>query len=340
MSKYTTIQQHEPLRVPSGWTADEKRLISQLEELFDDIYRRFNRIRLEDLNKNLRKSIVEASDGVRDLSTRIEQNESSIILTAQVVNNILGGDVPVSSFESSTVAISAAGVHIKTGGVFTVDSGNFDLDEEGNVAIKNANIAGTLSGSFDGRVSGSLTGNMAVSGESVLTGRDVIFSTAEPLTARPGMVWVKPAANVTVPYKLTNAVARSFEPFKDGVALPCQSAPAEATEGGSYRLTLPYRYLGTEETPACTAAISLSNGVSSISLVETLGQAAVTLDKAFTDAAWLGAADSISISITLSGVENAYELYCVDPGAIQLICSAATEDGVLGWNDAEVKVFQ
>ena len=349
-AKYSTIQQHQPLRTPAGWTADETRLIAQLEEILDDLYRRFNRLRLEDLGESLRRSIVSASDGVNTLSTRIEQNENSILLTAQVVNNILGGDVPVSSFESSTVAISAAGVHIKTGGVFTVDSGNFDLDEEGNVGIKNATISGDLSGTFSGSItgnvagnfSGGVSGNLSSRGETALTGRDVIISTEEPLAATPGTLWVKPLANTTLTYKMTNAVIRSFEDFRTGVALQCQSAPVEATGDSSYRLLLPYRGLVEETAGLCTAIISLSNGTDSITLNETLlpGKAAFTIDKTFSDAAWLGSTNQIAMVVTLTGPDDVYQRYCIDPGAVTLICSSVQEEGALGWNDAEIKIFQ
>ena len=63
----SSIQQHEPLRVPSNWGTNEKRLIAQLEELFDDIYSRFNRLGLTDLSKSLRKSIMDAFGNVSTL---------------------------------------------------------------------------------------------------------------------------------------------------------------------------------------------------------------------------------------------------------------------------------
>lgn len=56
---YTTMHQHQPLRVPTGWSQEEKRLIAQLEEIFDDIYRRYGRLRLVDLAKDLRIEITE-----------------------------------------------------------------------------------------------------------------------------------------------------------------------------------------------------------------------------------------------------------------------------------------
>jgi len=70
--KYPTIQQHEPLRVPSNWSGQEKKLIVQLEEIFDDIYRRFGRLRIEDLRPDLQKRIVESEEGVSTLEQTVE----------------------------------------------------------------------------------------------------------------------------------------------------------------------------------------------------------------------------------------------------------------------------
>jgi len=63
-SRYTTIHQHPPLRTPPGWGSQEKQLIAQLEELFDDVYRRFGRLRLQDLGDPLAQTITDTSAGV------------------------------------------------------------------------------------------------------------------------------------------------------------------------------------------------------------------------------------------------------------------------------------
>ena len=82
-SKYSTIQQHEPLRAPAGWSAQEKRFVAQLEEILDDLYSRFNRLGLKDLNGELRGTIIKTVDGVKENSTAIEQSSKSIQLIAK-----------------------------------------------------------------------------------------------------------------------------------------------------------------------------------------------------------------------------------------------------------------
>ena len=71
-TNYTTYQQHEPLRAPNTWSASEKRFVAQLEEVFDDIYRRFGRLRLEDMSKTFRQSYKKVGDDLSELSTDVE----------------------------------------------------------------------------------------------------------------------------------------------------------------------------------------------------------------------------------------------------------------------------
>ena len=59
---YETTHQYEPLRVPSAWEGDERRFIAQLTEIFDDLYRRFNRLRFEDFGGAL-KNRIENTEG-------------------------------------------------------------------------------------------------------------------------------------------------------------------------------------------------------------------------------------------------------------------------------------
>ena len=51
------IRQHQPLRVPSGWNGEARSLVIQLESLLDDIYAKFGRIGIKDLDESLREEI-------------------------------------------------------------------------------------------------------------------------------------------------------------------------------------------------------------------------------------------------------------------------------------------
>lgn len=62
-----TTHQYEPLRVPGNWGPEERKLILQLTDVFDDIYRRYGRLRMEDLAKPLSKEITDATGNITTL---------------------------------------------------------------------------------------------------------------------------------------------------------------------------------------------------------------------------------------------------------------------------------
>lgn len=83
MSDYNSIQQHEPLRTPSRWTSEERRLIAQLEELFDDIYRRFGRLRMKDMGSEMRTILQSA----KNADGKLTQLESSFKQTVERIRS-------------------------------------------------------------------------------------------------------------------------------------------------------------------------------------------------------------------------------------------------------------
>lgn len=77
-SNYSTIQQHQPLRVPQGWGTQEKALIVQLDEIFDDLYKRFNRLRIEDLSKDFRKRIEDDEGNIASITIDVGQIDARV----------------------------------------------------------------------------------------------------------------------------------------------------------------------------------------------------------------------------------------------------------------------
>lgn len=55
---------HEPFRIPQGWTGQERRLVAQMEEVFDDLYRRFGRLRIEDMGKDFQLTWFDMGDNI------------------------------------------------------------------------------------------------------------------------------------------------------------------------------------------------------------------------------------------------------------------------------------
>lgn len=78
MRKYAEIKQHERLRVPQGWQDQERALVIQLERVFDDIYKRFGRLGVEDLGERLKAYL----DGMHDaMVTGVGYNSTTQKLT-------------------------------------------------------------------------------------------------------------------------------------------------------------------------------------------------------------------------------------------------------------------
>lgn len=168
MSKYTTIQQHEPLRVPEGWGTQEKRFIAQLEELLDDLYRRFNRLKISDLGDELR--------------TIIQTDHASIEILNDTITLTAG-----EGMEIGTVSITKGGITV-TGGEITIQAGTMlSMTSAGLVDINGA------SGSIDLGVGSSISAESAEFKELKLTGQDllpVLYS-----VNRPGVhnvLWAEP----------------------------------------------------------------------------------------------------------------------------------------------------
>ena len=144
MASNSSIQQHEPLRIPSNWGKEEKRFVAQLEEVLDDLFRRFNRLRMEDLGAALRKTIVSASDDASTAKSTVEQ-------TAE-------------KFEAKFDSIGANGVDTQTG---------ITSITQGGVKVEHSEIGGHTELNADGMrmydAAGNLVGGMYKSGNEVKT---------------------------------------------------------------------------------------------------------------------------------------------------------------------------
>lgn len=130
MSDYSTIQQHQPLRTPQGWSGQEKALIVQLDEVFDDIYRRFGRLRIEDMNKEFRTAWEDEQGNVAQLiadvggiELRVESAEGDISSLNTAVGQITIS-VANKYDKISGITITAEGIDISGSKYLKLESGN------------------------------------------------------------------------------------------------------------------------------------------------------------------------------------------------------------------------
>ena len=153
-SDYSTVHQHEPLRAPSNWSADERRLVAQLEEILDDIYSWRNRLKITDFSKEVQTQLVTVTslsgggtteiDGGRVTTGKISAERIDVDhLEVKLINGVNG------TFEHIYAAF-ANGQRIELGqrqigeemcvGVFfsTANDSYIMMDSQGVIHIKNA----------------------------------------------------------------------------------------------------------------------------------------------------------------------------------------------------------
>lgn len=104
--KYSTIQQHEPLRSPPEWGAAGKRFVAQVEEILDDIYRRFGRLKITDLGDALRRSISDVAGNMNTLTQKVGETESKIQTVEGSVSTLKQND---KTFEAAFQSIGTLG---------------------------------------------------------------------------------------------------------------------------------------------------------------------------------------------------------------------------------------
>ena len=326
MSKYSTIQQHEPLRVPKGWGEQERRLIAQLEEILDDLYRRFNRLRLEDLEKDFRQTLVQNGEDI----TRTTQKADAVEVA---VGKIVDGTTPVAALENTAVSIDMNGVHVDTTGSFDVEAGagfnvhsqNLDCDENGLI-VK----SGTLQGE-----------HLTTDGERLLSASDIVIATTAP-SGYNDRIWVKPLDSVSVTY--TRSISSRVQLIGWSGTITTSGANSAAAGTHSYKLKIPY-HVDTSSGSGADITVTVGGSLvftthinpgyySGPSTYVSDGVAEINLSSAV----WLGENNSLSISISGSAPGNT-DKYKLNIGQITLQATSAGNSGA-GWKACEIKVYQ
>ena len=82
--------------------------MAQLEELFDDIYKRYNRLRLEDMSPDFRKTFKKIQDDGSEMMTQIEANATGIstLVTKTGINSVGQGESLYSKISQNATSIS------------------------------------------------------------------------------------------------------------------------------------------------------------------------------------------------------------------------------------------
>ena len=98
--KYTTVQQHQPIYAPKNWNEEEKRFVRTLQGIFDDIYKRYGRLGLNDLSKVFRGTVSGLEEGLDSTQTNVTTLAEALELlntTKLAKSELLNAVYPVGS---------------------------------------------------------------------------------------------------------------------------------------------------------------------------------------------------------------------------------------------------
>lgn len=323
-TKYTTIQQHEPLRVPSGWGQQERAFIAQLEALFDDVYRRFNRIRMRDLSEPLQSTIQESADGVTEVKTSIAQTNAQIALKLDKTSPSVG-------VSNSAILINTDGIHLNSEGSIDVDGGTVNIKSGSSLTMQ------------------AVTDEDAtINGGMIWHAKNLVVSTSAPTNPKPGLIWIKPisassdavaalsddvspqAATETVYYNGTwTGDALSNSAFASPVNIPCYGVAQGAAPSGSYscQYTVKVYFWKSAAIHSANAHVYLSNtaGGMDVDCGSQTFTASGWFEKTVTSNVWLGNGGTIFITVVKD--EADFAVYKNKPFSVNAALTGYTESG-------------
>ena len=262
-------------------------------------------------------------------STEIRQTAQEIALKANK------GD-PAGSVSTSTVTVNAGGVSIRTGGTFTVDSGNFGINADGNMSAQNA----------------YLSGNVFVNGSPALSQKNIYVGTNAPSSPAPGMVWIRPDTSTSAQTTFTKQIAwGSRVHMVNTPKTGSLSGTATAAVGTkyTYRIRVPV-YISPYSKGTTGAVLHFdiateSGGAAVVSAEKNVtitdyGSGNKVIEMEVTGGSWIGDNAELFFSLyttTLPGYYAYNVLNSTDTSAaITVECISTSSSGASGWRDCAV----
>lgn len=242
MSKYSTIQQHQPLRMPHNWGTSERLFVTQIEEVLDDIYRRFGRLALKDLNTELRRIITDAEAFQVEVQKKLDTEEVS--LSSMTLNKdgfFLRGGVIELLADTIFRVVSGGSVQIDAkDGYVRLGDGHFNATESGDVSARTGDFAEGL----------------AVSSKPVWHSGNAVVSTSQP--EGHGILWIRPSETQTVRYAMPTGSERNknWHNATHSFSLTADTADTMIGEKFTYTVTIPlYEIEGTNRDVSVSAQL-------------------------------------------------------------------------------------
>ena len=204
--KYSTIQQHQPLRVPASFDKQGRALIVQLDEIFDDIYRRYGRLKVSDLGSELKDLCLLKDEDGKYISIQtgigtiqlevgdIEGTMSSLGMTPDGIDIHGGKYIKIES--GGDLEVNGGDVTVKAGSTLSIKS-NADLEVDGgDVTIKSGGKL-DVDGS-DVTIKSGSTLSVKSNADLEVDGGDVTIKSSGKLDVDGGEVTIKSGSKFSV----------------------------------------------------------------------------------------------------------------------------------------------
>lgn len=261
--------------------------------------------------------------------TEIEQNAGQIALKANKTD-------PAGSVSTSTVTVDADGVNIKTGGTFTVDSGNFDIDASGNMSAQNA----------------YLSGDVYVNGSPALSQRNIYVGTNAPASPMAGMVWIKPDTSTSAQTTFTKQIpwgSRVHMVNTPKTGSLTGTATAAVGTKYTYRIRVPV-YISPYSSGTTGAVLhfdiaTASGGAAVVSATKNVtitdyGSGNKVVEMEVTGDSWIGNQSTLYFSLYTTVLSGYYAYNVLNSSdtsaAITVECISTSSSGASGWRDCSV----
>lgn len=274
---------------------------------------------------------------VDTLSGRVMQNSTEIKQTADEIALKANKTDPAGSVSTSTVTVNADGVNIKTGGTFTVDSGNFDIDASGNMSAQNA----------------YLSGDVYVNGSPALSQKNIYVGTNAPASPVAGMVWIKPDTSTSAQTTFAHQIAwRDRVHMVNTPKTGSLTGTATAAVGTkyTYRIRVPV-YIGSSSSNGTTGAVlhfdvsTTSGGTAALSATKNVtitdyGSGNKVIEMEVTGDSWIGNNATLYFSLYATSLSGYYAYNVLNStdtsAAITMECISTSSSGASGWRDCAV----
>ena len=295
---------------------------TQIQQTSDKIEMKADRTELDLVTKQ-----------VTTMGTTLTQTAEKLELKANK------GD-PATSLETSTVSVTADGVNIKTGGTFTVESGNFELDDQGNMTAQNA----------------YLSGYVYVNGSEALSAKNIYVGSTAPSNPVNGMIWIKPDTSTSAQTAFSKTIPWTGRyNLIDNVRTGTLTGSKTTAVGSTYlyNIRIPI-YIGASSKNGTTGAVLHFDIATSTSgdpvlqlaenvTIDTHGQGNRVIEFEVYGNTWIGNVNTLYFSLYTTALSGYYAYNVLNSSdqsaAITVTCTSYSSSGATGWAECSVYCY-